>query len=261
MRNLLSVVTFCSLIFSISASAQADASAQKLLEAADAMRNPAGDFSVQIDLTEYRAGKQIAESALTVFSKPATDSGQYNSLVRFQRPLRDAGKLLLRNGKDLWFYDPASSSSIRISPQARLLGQASNGDVTSSNLAADYRAELVSREVIKNAAGKPVECEHLRLQAMSNSVTYSSVDYWIEGAGQRPVKAEFRTAEARLLKTAYFRRFEMQLGAERPTETVIIDGLDPGWITVMRASKYEKREIPQSWLQRGYLARFGSDAN
>ena len=43
---------------------------------------------------------------------------------------------------------------------------------------------------------------------------------------------------------------------ERPTETVIIDGLDPNWVTVMRYSDYAWRDIPESWLQRDYLPRF-----
>lgn len=247
----------CGLLFA--ASAAASPTPQQMLEAADAMRNPEGDFSVHIDLVEYRSGKQVATSALTVFSKPAEGSGQYNSLVRFQRPQRDAGKLLLRNGSDLWFYDPASSASIRISPQARLLGQASNGDVTSSNLADDYDAELLRHESIADAAGTKRDCALLRLQARNTSVPYPRVDYWIDESSLRPVKAEFRTAEERLLKTAYFRRFEDHLGSERPTETVIIDALDASWITVMRASDYAAREVPQSWMQRDYLARFGGD--
>ena len=46
------------------------------------------------------------------------------------------------------------------------------------------------------------------------------------------------------------------LGQERPTETVIIDGLDPNWVTVMRFSEWVKREVPDTWLQRDYLPRF-----
>jgi hypothetical protein len=45
-------------------------------------------------------------------------------------------------------------------------------------------------------------------------------------------------------------------GTERPTETVIIDGLDPSWVTVMRYSQWERRQVPQAWLQRDYLPRF-----
>ena len=46
------------------------------------------------------------------------------------------------------------------------------------------------------------------------------------------------------------------MGVERPTETVIIDGLDPNWVTVMRFAGYSWREVPELWLQRDYLPRF-----
>ncbi|WP_431194829.1 hypothetical protein [Burkholderia cenocepacia] len=49
------------------------------------------------------------------------------------------------------------------------------------------------------------------------------------------------------------------IAANAPTETVIIDGLDPGWVTVMRYTDYAWRDIPDAWLQRAYLARFKAD--
>jgi hypothetical protein len=52
---------------------------------------------------------------------------------------------------------------------------------------------------------------------------------WIDTASSRPVKG--------------------------PTETVIIDGLDPNWVTVMRYTEYAWRDVPEAWLQREYLPR------
>ncbi len=79
---------------------------------------------------------------------------------------------------------------------------------------------------------------------------------WIDTASSRPVKARFYSESNRLLKTAYYRRYEKQLGAERPTETVIADGLDPNWVTLLDFSNWMPREVPEEWLQRDYLARF-----
>src|SRR4051812_4002055 len=72
--------------------------AHTLLVNADRIRNPDDSFSVNINLTEYRDGKVNGKSAITVYSKPAPDSGQYNNLVRYVQPNRDSGKLVLRNG-------------------------------------------------------------------------------------------------------------------------------------------------------------------
>ncbi len=82
---------------------------------------------------------------------------------------------------------------------------------------------------------------------------------WVEVGTARPVRARFHSESGRLLKTAYYRKFAPQLGRERPTEMVIIDGLDPQWVTVMRYSEFAFREVPEAWLQRDYLPRFKAE--
>ncbi|MDQ8020719.1 MAG: outer membrane lipoprotein-sorting protein [Moraxellaceae bacterium] len=233
--------------------------AVEILEAADAVRNPPGSFSVKTQLTEYRQGKQSANSTLLVFAKPNRDSGQYRNLIRFQAPARDAGKLMLRNGMDLWFYDPANRASVRISPQQRLLGQASNGDVMTTRLARDYEVSITGRETVKDGEGAQRDTVRLRLVAQREDVAYARVDYWVDAASDRPVMARYYTAEERLLKTAYFRKYQDAMGAQRPIETVIIDGLDSSWVTVMQTTGHTAREIPDEWLQRDYLPRFAAD--
>lgn len=229
---------------------------QTILARSDAIRNPDRPFSLRVDLLEYRQGKEKARSVLQVYSRADTGSGQYRSLVRFVEPARDTNKLMLRNNQDLWFYDPASAASVRISPQQRLLGQASNGDVVTTNLARDYRAELVDAEPVKDALQKERRAWHLKLTATTPLAYYPQAELWIEQDSYRPIKGRFFADSGQLLKTAWYRRFEPQLGAERPVETVIVDGLDPGWITLMRFSAYAWREVPEAWLQRDYLPRF-----
>ena len=230
--------------------------AQAILAASDAIRNPAKPFGVVVTLTEYRNRKQTESNTLEVYSKAESSGGQYRSLIRFVNPPRDANKLLLKNGNDLWFFDPASNASIRLSPQQRLLGQAANGDVVTVNLAKDYNAEVVGEEDMADGERVSRHCHKLRLAELSPDVTYNHIEMWIEAGSARPVKAHFYAESGRLLKTAYYRKFQPQLGIERPTEVVIIDGLDPNWITVMRYSDYAWRDVPDAWFQRDYLPRF-----
>jgi len=91
---------------------------------------------------------------------------------------------------------------------------------------------------------------------VSADVTYHHIEMWLDAGNSRPVKSRFYTESGQLLKTAYYRRYQAQLGVERPTETVIIDGLDPNWVTVMRFADYAWRDVPEVWLQRDYLPRF-----
>ena len=235
---------------------QAAPSAQAILAASDAVRNPDKPFGLTVTLVEYRNGKQTDSNTLNVYSKAEAASGQFRSLIRFAAPARDMNKLMLKNGNDLWFYDPSSKASIRLSPQQRLLGQAANGDVVTVNLAKDYKAELAGEESVQDGDRQARKAYKLALAGVSPDVTYNRIEMWIDIASSRPVKARFYTESGQLLKTAYYRRYQPQLGLERPTEAVIIDGLDPSWVTVMRYSDYAYREIPEAWLQRDYLPRF-----
>ncbi|STQ91649.1 outer membrane lipoprotein-sorting protein [Iodobacter fluviatilis] len=238
----------------LSSASFAAVDAQALLVASDAIRNPDKSFGLNSTLIEYRKGKESDRNTLAIYSRP--DNGRFRNLIRFVAPIRDAGKLLLKDGNDLWFYDPASKASVRISPQQRLLGQAANGDVLTVNLALDYRAVLSGEEEIQDGERKKRACYKLTLKAVSPDVTYHGIELWIDSSSKQPVKSLFYTESGRLLKTAYFRHYQTLLGAERPSETVIIDGLDPTWVTVIKNSDYAWRDVPESWLQRDYLPRF-----
>ena len=233
--------------------------AQDILAASDAVRNPAQPFGLLTRLVEYRNGKETANMSLAIYAKAEASGGQFRNLVRFVTPVRDANKLMLKSGNDLWFYDPASKASIRMSPQQRLLGQAANGDVVTVNLAQDYQATLAGEEDIQDGARKPRHCYKLALAATSPDVTYHRIELWVDTATKQPVKGKYYSESDRLLKTAYYRKVEKQLGADRPTETVIIDGLDPNWVTVMRYSDWVWRDVPEAWLQRDYLPRFKAE--
>ena len=229
---------------------------QRILAASDAIRNPGQPFTVAVTLTEYQSGKQVDTSTLKTYSRAQERGGQFASLVRFVLPARDAGKLMLKNGSDLWFFDPSTKATVRLSPQQRLMGQASNGDVVTVNLARDYQATVVAEEDVQDGERRTRKSYKLGLKASAPDATYATIELWVDAENDRPLKARFFAESGRLLKTAYYRRFEPQLGAERPTETVIIDGLAPQSVTVMRFSDYALRPVPDAWLHPDYLPRF-----
>ena len=252
----LSFVLLLSVLLVPYRAAFAQADAQAILAASDAIRNPGRPFSVTVTLTEFQAGKQVDTSTLMTFSRAQAQGGQFASLIRFVLPARDTGKLMLKNGNDLWFYDPSTKASVRLSPQQRLMGQASNGDVVTVNLSKDYEASLLAEEEVQDGERRTRKAHKLGLTATSADVTYTSIEMWVDSENNRPLKARFFAESGRLLKTAYYRRYQTQLGAERPTETVIIDGLNPQSVTLMRFTDYVARAVPDTWLHRDYLPRF-----
>src|SRR3990167_4872931 len=163
--NIASIVLLCSGLWLVNA--HAAPKAQEILAASDAVRNPDFPFGLTTTLTEYRNGKQTDSSTLAVYSKADNNSGQFRNLIRFVAPARDANKLMLKNGNDLWFYDPTNKAIIRLSPQQRLLGQAANGDVVTVNLSKDYQAQLAGEESIADGDRQTRRCYKLALAAMS----------------------------------------------------------------------------------------------
>jgi len=241
---------------SLGTAAAEEVDPQKILAASDTIRNPDKPFGLSIVLTEYRNSRQTDSNTLAIYSKVDAKIGRFRTLVSYVGPPRDAGKLVLENGTEMWFYDPSGEASIRISPQQRLLGQASTGDVVTVNLAHDYHAVRATPEDVSDGDRTTRHCYRLDLDAAVQDATYQQIELWVESSSGRPVKGKFYSESDRLLKTAYYRRFQTELGRERPTEIVIIDGLTPTWVTVMQYSNYAWRDIPDSWLQRDYLPRF-----
>jgi outer membrane lipoprotein-sorting protein len=231
-------------------------SAQDILVAVDNARHPAKPFSMTVDLIEYKQGKQTDSNTLEIYSKAAAATGRFNTLVRFLLPARDTNKLMLKSGNDLWFYDPNSKASIRISPQERLLGQASNGDVVTANFATDYKATIAGEEETQDGDRKQRNCVKLLLKASARDVTYDHMEIWVDKVNNQTVKGRFYSASDRLLKTVYYRRYTNVIGATMPGEAIIIDGLDPNWVTVMRYSNFSYKDIPDTWYQRDYLPNF-----
>jgi hypothetical protein len=231
-------------------------SAAEIVAATDKVRNPQQAFRVSLALVEYVNGKARDKVELAVHSKFYADARRFKNLVRYVVPPRDVGKLVLLNGSNMWFYDPASKASVRISPQQRLTGQASDGDVVTVNLALDYTPKLVGEETIQDADHKDRSVWHLDLGAVTAEAMYSRLEYWVERETYRPIKAKFYSDSGRLLKIAYFRKYEQQLGATRSKETIIIDAVDSRLVTTMTYSSFRVEEAQDAWFQRDYLPRF-----
>jgi hypothetical protein len=231
-------------------------SAFEIVKACDTVRNPDKPFRFTGILVEYRGNNPIQKMKLAVYAKEDETNGQFNSLIRFLKPLQDRDKIMMKNGNDLWYFDPVSKASVRISPQQRLLGQAANGDVVSVNMAKDYIAELTGEEKIQDAERDHRDCYKIDLTAKTASVTYQKITFWIEKETFIPIKGKFFSESGRLLKIAYYRKLKEELGQKRPTETIIIDGLDKKLITKMTYSDYEYADIPDFWFQKEYLPRF-----
>ena len=234
--------------------AQAQTAAE-IVAATDSVRNPHQPFRSTIRFTEYVSGHERDHDTLVTYAKEDPATGQFRNLVRYTEPARDADKRVLLDGQALWFYDPASKTSVRISAQQRLIGQAAVGDVLTVNLKVDYNARLLGTEAIPDAEHAQRQCWHLELQAANDRAVYNRIEYWVEQNTFYPIKGKLYADSGRLLKIVYFRNFGQRLGAVRPTEEVIIDAVDTALATIATFSDNAFQDVPDVWFQRDFLPR------
>jgi len=228
--------------------------AQDIVSKADAVRNPHEPFRSALTLTDYVSGRERSHSTFVLFSKEDA-SRHFRNLLEYVEPPQDAGKRVLLDGRSFWFFDPSSQSSVRISAQQRLVGQAAIGDVLTVNLAVDYSATVAGEETIDDAARQKRDCWRLDLKAATETAVYNRVEYWVEKSTSRPVKGKFYSDSGRLLKTIYYRNYVDRLGAVRPAEAVILDAVDPSLATIASFTDGRFQDVPDAWFQRDYLPR------
>ena len=232
-----------------------DARARQIVEQADRIRNPQQPFQVTLRLVEYRNGQVRQSATLQLHTRQNPATRRFSNLARLLEPAADLGKVLLMDDEDLWFYDPASSASIRISPQQRLVGQAANGDVMTASFALDYEARVVAEEAIKDADNKERATWRLALNAARGTAVYRRIDYWVERGTHLPVKARFFADSGRALKLAFYRKYSPQLGQPRAGEMIILDEVDTSVATRITFTNYLAQDVPEQWFNRDYLPR------
>lgn len=224
-----------------------------MLSRADGYRNPDSSYSARVVLTEFKSGMKIDSLALRLYARPAPQKGAFQTLVGFLQPARDVGKHMLKAGNDIWFYDPASSSSIRLSPMQRLIGQAANADVVSTSFAAEYRPRFVKAETVVDGSRNKRDAWQLELKPLQAGVGYARIALWVDAKTAEPLRVRFYSDSGGLLKTVYYRRPHDVLGRQRPTEYVIIDGSDPKSVTLMQFDQHQAVDVPAQWMQKDYL--------
>src|SRR5512133_1395803 len=122
-----------------------------------------------------------------------------DALAETIAPPRNKGELVLFNDRALWFLKPGLRRPVSISARQRFQGDASNGDIASTNYARDYSATVVGEDVVN---GEPAW--RLDLVAKASDVTYDKIRYWVSKRGHLGVKAEFLTVAGDLFKSATF---------------------------------------------------------
>jgi len=220
-------------------------SADEILFKADEARAVKGTFIININMTQYRDGKEFQSARLDVY---VNSKDKIKSLGRFLLPQYNKDRVLLNTKEAMWFYIPGTKRVVRISASQRLFGDASNGDILQIQFSEDYNAKLEGTEIKE---GK--NCYRLYLTAKSPTSAYASLRYWVTTEEFYPWVCEYYALSGKLLKTAYFKSYKEMLGRMRPGEFVIYDAVKTSYKTVIYNTNMELKELPDKYFQKDYI--------
>lgn len=158
-----------------------------------------------------------------------------DALAETIAPPRSKGERVLFNDRALWFVKPGLRRPVSISSRQRFQGDASNGDIASTNYARDYSGTVVGEDEVD---GEPAW--RLDLVAKGSDVTYDRIRYWVSKRRHLAVKAEFLTVGGDLFKSATF-EYANRLRVGRGTfdfvsRMTIVDAMGTGSVTTLAFS-------------------------
>jgi outer membrane lipoprotein-sorting protein len=210
----------------------------------DDLRRPAKSFQVRVKLTEIRDGMVDTISEFDVFARKVGGYPDFDTLARCLQPESDKGKVLLTRGTNAWVYDPKSSRPVSISYEKMRSKFFVSYGLTSS-FVQEYDATLLGAETILDAARKERSCLHLDFTHRDGGrLAPGNLHYWVDAENLRPVRGQIHSASGRLLRTAYYTRFQKLLGRERPTRLLVVSGVERGLLTDVEFSQLAYREMP-----------------
>jgi outer membrane lipoprotein-sorting protein len=170
------------------------------------------------------------------------------SLARFIAPEEVRGRVLLMVGQYTWMYMPTVNQPIRISAQQRLLGAVSNADVARIIFSYDYQAKLLGTETVET-----VSCHKLELTPKTPEAAYGKVVLWADTRTNQPVQAQFYAGTGKLLKTAFYKGYQLVLGKERPMLVEIRDEIREGEVSRLDYSNLRIANTPDSYFTKENL--------
>ncbi len=238
---------FLQLLFLLNIGSQGGNKAENILLRSDGFRNSKNSSAeVIVSLKNYKNGKVDNWVKYDVWYK-----GHDKSLVKQIAPSEGRGSIILMTGPNMWYYKPGDYNPLRITPQQRLLGSASNADIAKMGFSFDYNASLTGTDTCLGRA-----CYKLNLTAKNENQAYQKIIYYINKENYLPVKAEFLTLSGQLLKTAYYSDYKTFIdNYKTPAKIKIKENIfNKNTYTEIEYDSVKKRNFPEKYFNYNYLS-------
>ncbi len=197
----------------------------QILQNVDAARNAFAEAVLTARAVEVEGDRVLGSADFEVYTK-----GEDKGLIVF-RGGKNSGRKILNVGDRMWLLVPGATNPIPITPNQRLAGGASVGDVARLRFARDYTA-AVRVNVQEDVNGK--RCRVLDLTARSPRAPYPKVILWYDEAAGLPARLEFFLPSGLPAKDVTFTKFGKSFGKTVVAEMEVRDLLARGSKVVTR---------------------------
>ena len=219
--------------------------ASVVLEKAEGIRNPSGDYSVDVELSDSKSSKtdhRIYETFL---------KGRDKALVKFVQPASESGTRVLMTGSDMYVFVPTAAKPMRISANQKLTGNAAYGDVARLSFIGNYSAKHKTMEKVDGKDTYVLELTSIP----DRPVTYDKIEYWVDVKSMRPVKAVYMTQSGKPIREGTFEDFGDVFGVQRPRTFVLKNLLKSDHVTRLNFKNPKQRSFPELMFEKQNLGR------
>jgi len=197
---------------------------QEWLERVDATRNAFAEAVLSARASQLVNGRVSGSADFEIYLK-----GRQKALLVF-RGGKNSGRKVLTSGEKMWLIVPGARHPLPITPNQRLLGGASFGDVAQLRFAEDFTASR--REETETVSGR--ECHILDLTAKSPRAPYPRVTLWLDREELLPRQVLFFLPSGKAARRANFTKFQKSAGKTVVAEVEVRELLGRDSLAVTR---------------------------
>jgi outer membrane lipoprotein-sorting protein len=225
----------------------------------------APDFKAMILAIDSRSAVTDSDfsSIATVVSEDPEQGVLTRKVQRYRRDSQDLlamvilepevqrGQASLRQGDNMWTYDPESRQFTHVSLEESYQGTtARNNDFNNFTFVNDYKVAGYAEERL----GK-FDCWAVDLEAVKDNVSYPFIRVWIDKASELLIQVADYGLSRRLLRTVMYTRYNRTGGRILPVKIVAVDEVTKGRRTTIEFANISFDALPDYVFTRAYIER------
>ena len=221
--------------------------AYKILEASDDVLAYHGDYSATISFKIEKPGKPNENIQYKIFER--TDKKLMTIVQLF--PEADKGNGYLRDGDNIWAYDPISRKFTHTSIKEAL----GNSDVKLDDVEQDDNSWRINYDIAAFEEGKlgAYDVNIITVKAKTNEPSYAKSKYYVRKDLNLILKVEDFSGSDRLMRTTLLPKYAKVPTGYVPTQTIVRDELNPGENTTQIISELTFDTLPDRIFTKAYL--------